>query len=432
MSNPDFSHQLVMPFTDGVYIAANAISDCILIVDSPSCGAYKAERVYGNHDWLSTLSTPTQSRLFQSNLNITDLSMGREHGLVRAFKQTMNTKEKRLVLLTAISLVTVTGKQYVHLLDEFEDELGVPIVEVPSRDLYADWVEGYADTLKSLARNLELPKVKTDKKKVAVVGFLWDRYEGDVAANLDIVTNMIKAFGLDPVSVWLSGGTVAELQRASEAGTIISLPYGKKAAKLLARKTGAKLIECPLPAGPANTAEFLTILGDYTDNSNLSKALIKDGLSTTLPGFAFPTPEHISGKRFALMLDPHFMEGVVDSLTFLGAEPAALFCPTRQIHVAEDWANRFEIPVHFNPTVQTVQNEIQKAQAEDGLDICIGETSFLSFIKPFNTSIMELGFPSFYTHHLTPSPTYGYAGFSGLIERFVNTLTHDHFKGFGR
>ena len=435
MSEPrDYSASMHYTAVDGAIVAVNAIPDCALVIDAPSCSAFKGERVHGNHDCLSTLSLTDRLRFHSSNLTINELAQGIDDELLAAVERAGRVDGISVVLLMASSLVTITGKQYVHIMDEMDDKIEPPIIEIPSRDLYGDWLDGFGDTLASLARELPLtePEGPRPENRVAVVGYLMDRTEADHLANLAELHRLLSALELETVSVWLSGEPTAGLADAGLAGAIIALPHGKRAARIMSGRTGARLIEAPLPVGLDQTAAFLRSLGAGFGREAQAEAIIKAGEKETLPKLRWIVPRSIMDRNYALFAEPFLLEGVVDTLTLLGARARALFCPTLPTHVPRGWADRFDAPVLFEPTMDAVYETLERLQKQGCLDICIGGTLFLSIVKALNVPLLEFGFPSYYTHHFVGLPYLGYQGFLGLVERFANTMAREEFLRFDK
>lgn len=130
------------------------------------------------------------------------------------------------------------------------------------------WLDGYSDLLFSLAKNIPTNDVPERKKtNIAIVGNLFDRNEGDCIGNVEELKNICTQLGLDVVSIWLDGGNYEDVLRANEAGTILSLPYGRKAAKMLAKRLDADLLELDVPFGIQNTISFIQKLGTHFGKS---------------------------------------------------------------------------------------------------------------------------------------------------------------------
>ena len=106
-----------------------------------------------------------------------------------------------------------------------------------------DWVDGYQEALTALAAAIEA--VPLEPNSIAVVGMLLDRREADRRADYDELAGYLAALGLDFCGFFPAFDVVdsSQLKDIAPASTIISLPYGRKAAHAISKKTGAKLIE---------------------------------------------------------------------------------------------------------------------------------------------------------------------------------------------
>lgn len=428
----DKSYPLYMNALDGVIMAVNVIPDIALVIDAPSCAMFKGERVHGNHDSLSDLSRPDRLRIYSSNQNLHDLAMGLDEGMLTFVERAGRVAGMRAVLITASSVVSVTGKQYVHILDELEQRIDIPIYEVPSRDLYGDWLDGYADTLACLARELPLLKGEGEPSadSVAVVGYLMDRNEADHQANLQELKRLLKALGLDPLSIWLSGSDTTDLSRAGRARRIISLPHGRRAARILARRSGAELVEAPLPVGLDGTARFLECVGTACDREAAAEKCIAQGERETLPKLKWLVPTWFEGRRFVLFAEPWVMQGMLESFKLLGSDASALISPTLPKRRDEFTGDGNETPIIFEPTADRVYGILEDLKSRGEVDLLIGDSLFLDTVKDLDLPFFEFGCPSYYTHHLVALPYLGYAGFLGLAERFVNATAREAFRRF--
>jgi len=429
----DFSLPITMTAIDGIVAAVGAIPDAAVVIDAPSCIAFRGERVHGNHDVRSTLSPLDRPRLYSSNLTLTDLSMGLDGGLETFLERAGRTQGVAVVLCTGAAMVSVTGKQFVHILDAFEEKLRPALLEVPSRDLYGDWLDGYDDVMATLAKHLPLdkPEDAPPETDVAIVGYLMDRNEADHTANLHALRGLLGSIGLHTTCVWLSGEPTTSLQEAAKAGTILALPHGRLAAKALARRLGVRVVDAPLPVGLDQTAAFLRKVGAAFGRDRQAEEAIREGERVTLPELALLAPRAIFDRAFALSAEPRALEGMVGALRLMGARPRALFCPVRPKHGAKDLPGRLGMPVRFDPTIQAVRTTLQAQRAGGPLDLVIGDSFMLSGIKDLDLPMLEFGYPSYTTHHLVGMPYLGYTGMLGIAERFGNAVLREEFRRFG-
>ena len=420
----DFSPHYAKPFLDGVYLAINAIPDAALIVDAPSCVMGKVERIQGNHDWFSDLVTTGRKRILHSNLNLPELSAGDQKSLFEVIRNASPDSGISAIFLTALSLVTVTGRDLGLVVDEISEELEKSIIEIPSRDLYSDWLDGYSETLLSLAREIPPPEApgEASADSVAVIGYLMDRNEADHHANLAEIRRLIESLGLEVSTIWPSGAPLAELAKAANASALISLPYGRKAAKELSKRFDVPHIAAPVPIGFDRTADFLRVIGEALGREKLAEKAVREGEREVLPKLKWVVPRWFVDRGFAIMAEPFALESMVDFLSGLGARAELLFSPTLDIHVPKIRPGDLPKPLVFDPSNETIGSEIRRCALNGELDLCIGDTFFCQIANHVGIPALEYGYPSHFTHRLIGHPTYGYQGVLGIAERWANSI----------
>jgi len=425
-SKNDFSIPVCMPFNDGVILAANAIPDTALVLDSPDCSLQKIENLYGNHDWLSDLCRISTSRFFTPGLQLAEIAMGDSSKLAESIKQAAATPGISALLLTAVAVVSITDKNYLQMVRDLELDTRLLVCDLTQGDLHRDWLDGYAETLIKLAENLPpaAPDYRKDENSVAVVGYLMDRNEGDHVGNLREIRSLLEGLGLKPVSIWLSGSPVTDLTKVWQAGSIISLPYGRHAAQILSERSGARLIEAPLPMGLDGTTDFLRTLGAAFGLEDRAEALIRSGERETLPKLRMVLPRWFMEKDFVLVTDPHLAEPLADTLLLFGCRPQAIFVTAKPGHSNRNLSNKYGVDVIEEPTSRQIETKIATLVAGKKLDFVLGSTTRIPVLAE-TFSIIEFGFPSHFTHHLVPMPFMGYGGVLGLAERIANRLAYD-------
>ncbi len=243
--------RLDMPFSHGVLLAANAVADAYLLLDAPTCAHGHVEMIQ-LHDWSSTLlSHYGRPRVLVTEVTPTTVVGDRAAALTRALGGLAQSPHSGVVLAHPFPLVELTGTRYEPLYEAAD----TPLLEVRSESLDVNWLDGYARTLEALALALPLdPAPRADA--VAIVGHLMDRNEMEQVANLEELTRMLAALDLELTSVWLSGGPHDLLRQVEQASAIISLPHAREAAQVLARRTGARLIEADIPLRRGRTLRW--------------------------------------------------------------------------------------------------------------------------------------------------------------------------------
>lgn len=419
-------HTLVMPYLTGVYLAVNAIQDVYLVVDGPNCVFFRTAQIQGNHDWHSTLASCTGlHRVADTDCTTERAAVGDQRLLAERLKQVDAIEGCRLILLTAMSPVALTGRQYDNVLAELGGSLKKPVVQVRSGSLTGDWLNGYFNTLEALAGQMEIDRPEDLRdEEVAIVGYLMDRNESDHRANLDEIKRLLEGLSLKMTSCWLSGDTVSDLTAAFRAGTVVSLPHGRKAAATLARRTGARLVECDLPIGLEATCSWLRQVGGATGRTDKAEALIDSELSATVPKLKWILPHALLNKGLVLLgSDPYLLKAVAGAFDELGCRVALAACFSYRAHQVEPGpADTFLL----NPDESDLMKDIARLKVEGVFHLAIANSRTVPLLTNLSGKIpfVELGFPSYYTHALTDNPFVGFSGLLKLVERLTNQMAY--------
>jgi nitrogenase molybdenum-iron protein alpha/beta subunit len=405
---------LVLSYLTGVNLAVNALRDVYLLVDGPNCVFFRTAQIQGNHDWNSTLvSCSGLHRVVDTDCTTERAAAGDDRLLISRLREVDARPECGLILLCAMSMVVATGRQYDKLLRDLEGQLCKPVVFVPPGSLEGDWLLGYSRTLAALANGITLDDgTERHEDRVAVVGYLWDRNEADHRANLAELRRLLDGLGLGLCSCWLSGGTLVELAAVSQAGTIISLPYGREAARILAGRTRARLVECSLPVGLDGTGAFLRTVGDALGRSEQAGALVERELAETVPKLQWILPHSLLNQAVVVMGDPHLAQ----ALAGMAAESGC------RVVLKTALGSYTEA----GPDPEELREKLEDLRAAGSLDLGITNSMGLALLGalPGIVPFVELGFPSHHTHALHDEPYLGYRGTLKLVERMANAISH--------
>jgi nitrogenase molybdenum-iron protein alpha/beta subunit len=251
-----------------------------------------------------------------------------------------------------------------------------------------------------------------------------DRNEGEHQGNVRELERMLRVVGLDPVSIWLSGRPYAGLREVRRAGTIVSLPHGRAAAKILARRLGARLIEAELPFGLEASRRFMERLGRECGREAEAARFIARELDAVTPKLEWVVPHSFLDRRFVYAGDPHYAPGFVEQLEGLGAEVAGLVLMGGAHHLAE--APRAALQKRPGTVFEPIQREFMDLWRERfrAVDLVVGN-GFVFREANLGYKRMEFGFPSEFTHFLREEP---FLGFQGALA-FLGRLSNDLVKG---
>jgi nitrogenase molybdenum-iron protein alpha/beta subunit len=424
----DFSVPVTYTYMLGVYLALNALQDAYLLVEGPDCTYMKAQYLQGNHDWLSTLTNVSGfHRIANTALHPAMMTESREEPLRALMNRMAATSETAGLLLTTMPMAFITGADYERLCRDVAAASGKEVIHIPGLSLSGDWVDGYAKTLESLARQLAVPKIERGPRKVAVVGYLFDRNEDDHLANLAELRRMFAALELELVSVWLSGQRFGELHAVAQADTIVSLPYGGRAARLLARRTGAQVLELPLPMGLAATEQWLRTLGERFDREKAAEAFLDAELGRIAPRVEWIVPFIFQGLRFGYVGDPYLFPGVREILETLGATLDFVTITNRAPHAKGVTTGPGGPPPLVAPSTKAFFHALVGHVADHRLDLLVTNNASMNMPLP-HTTMVEFGFPSVFQHALYDRPFLGFRGFLAFVDTLANALRMDELR----
>lgn len=408
------------PWMMGVYLGVNAVRDAYVLVDGPDCALYKAHFLHGRHDANSTL-LDVGGRHRIAFTNVCSRGVVRHHDdLVARHLRTLDALPGAgLLLVTALPMCSVTGTDYGRILRDHRADLRKPAIEVRPSSLLGDWLDGYEAVLDALARNLDLGDARPRRRAVAVVGYLWDRNEGDHEGNLAELRRILAALDLDLVSLWLGGGPVEDLRRAAEAEIVVSLPYGRRAAATLARRTGARLLEAELPFGLPATAAFVRGLAEAAGRVARGEAFLDAELRRVVPRLRAILPHLFLHRRVAFVGDPHLLQGFRDladdcGMTLVGA-------------IVTGRAGRGGAPEGLTVLFEPPEDGAEAARVLGAAEIIVGSRATRGLLAeagphPVYPHWVEFGFPSYEHHALLDRPFLGADGVLALVERMADVL----------
>jgi len=410
--NNYFKKYLNLPYHLGVFLGVNAVPDSILVMDGLNCIMPKVEYVAGNHDMTSTLlSSSNMHRVICTMHGPLPQKGNHDKDLIRYLKGVADSKTFSLVFLTGLPFLKLTGVDYEGIAASVKGRAGV--IDIPPLSLSGDWLDGYEDTLCSAVRALPAASGKKKKNGVAVVGYMWDRGEGDHESNIKEIKKLLGRCGLDVLCVLPSGRGFAGMKRALEAEYIISFPYGRKAAEALAEKSGAKIIETGLPIGFSGTSGWVSSV------CRGAGVLPPPGLFAEEKKAALSVARNVgrfSGKKVMFAGDPYLFAAMT---CFVGELGMDMKCAVLFSNPKETGCGKLAEDMFFSPDRNEVFAYLKESH---NFDLVIGNSFARSEGLSLKDPFVELGFPSYSYHCLTPSPFMGFDGAKLLCARIFNAL----------
>ncbi|MFA6316014.1 MAG: nitrogenase component 1 [Elusimicrobiota bacterium] len=410
------------PYLHGAFLALNAVSDAYFLGDGPDCIRAKAEQIHGRHDLFSTLlSCKGEHRVHYTGVDVFKVAANIEDQIVAGLRKIAARPHCAAVFMGSIPMCTIVGTDYERILREVFPAASKPAFLIPPQaGLSGDWLDGYAAVLLSLAKGMDLSDGRPKSGKTALVGHFMGRNEGDGTGNIRELERILRALDLDPVSVWLSGGCFEALGKVRDAETIISLPHGRKAGRVLAERLKARLIEAEAPFGLSGTKTFVETLGRECGREDLASAFIRRELSELTPRLEWLGKDGVRGRRFAFAGDPHYAPGFAQAVEEVGGRVFGMILTGFPRHLPEPL--RTSLLARPNTAFAPFQHEVEKTWfglSSKDADALVGTTMAVEFIQPAIPWV-EFGYPSDYTHFLKDEPFLGFKGALRFLTRLAN------------
>lgn len=426
MTEKDYSSRMTPSFLVGVYMAVNAVSDVYLLVDGTDCVVLKAEFLHGTHDLFSTLlDCEGFHRIAHTGIYTHNVIKG-SNDLVKAkLLQISGYKRCGAIWLSCLPFCTMAGIDYKRIIDSVRRNVNVPVIHIPGNSLSSDWLDGYAQTWEAVAKNISLPRARAAKNAVAIVGYLMDRTEADHMGNLKELGRMLKALRLELVSVWPDNRLYGQLSGIAKAQTIISLPYAKKAARIISARTGAALIETGLPFGFKGTRRWLEKIADFHGRRKLAEKFINKELSTVIPRIKWIVPHSFLNRKVMFVGEPYIAREFDELMRDLGCSLTCHVFMCLKHHVVTltrpggDGENGSQVII--DPKEKGYESALRENLSK-GCDLIVSNSRGLSS-QVINVPVLEFGFPSNNFHVLEDNPFLGFRGAVRFIERMANAIS---------
>lgn len=410
----------------GIFLAVNAIPDAYAVIDGPDCIFRKTEWVHGRHDLNSTLlDVMGRPRIVSTLMNAERVITDDGGAVAQRISHIARIPGAAVVLVCSMPHVMIVGTQYDRILRALQPRVTPRLLEVPSRSLDRDWLHGYSAVLDVLAADVDVSGGQLDPRAVALIGYFMDRTEEDHAANIREFHRLFAAIELDLASVWLGNQPHSDLSAVKNAATLISLPLGREAARILAKRTGARVIEVDTPFGAGRTCAMLRQVAGATSDVTLADAFMEREMRRIVPRLEWLVPHAFVGKRVAFSGAPELLGGFVQLARELGMRVVHLSTPSLAGHATGLDPGDLTLPAPmFAPTYPALAKAIGDLAREAPIDLVISNSQSRMDCGDDGVASMEFGFPSHYDHAIFDRPFLGFTGWLSFIDRMAQAIAH--------
>lgn len=428
----------------GVAVGCHAIDDGYLLMHAGVGCKDKVTHLLA-HDW------HRHANLRQGWTEVGDASLiegaaGRIGPYVRSWQQRMGSG---LVCVVPATFLQMTGEDLdreVRVLDD-ESEAEVVMVSAPGHD--GDEFDGYAALSREVIARIDWTVADRQPRRIALLGYWFDRYEGDHAGNLAQLGGMLKALGLELGPVLLSGVPLGELRDAGRASVLLELPYlapARAELEPLWRRAGRRPRPVDLPMGFAGTRRFLREVAAAAGIDGRLAAAYADKREERARRPLAKMHSRWRSTRVAVLAEPPLAAGYCAMLRELSLRPALVALRGSSLggrSAFEAQLERLEAPLDAEaeileqPSLHALRAALGDRLAAGAIDGVLGSATELNVLTqgpveelvrrqqalgrprrgPF---VLEIGFPCWHYHALQQMPFFGYGGMVTLAQRLVD------------
>lgn len=424
----DYSIRLNLPYLEGVMLAVNAIPDAYLVVDASDC-IMAVSDFHKNHDLNSTLLDPGgQHRIFHTNANINRAATDRSESIKATLRRLIEKGNARTIFLTATPMTNITGYQYDKIIRAMDLPGDIRVIEVQRRGLRGDWLDGYANTLEAISRNVGISSDNPNPQNAVIIGYMMDRSEEDHKGNIrELKRTLENGVGLNLVSIWLEDQPFDMISSLENIGTVISMPYAREAARTMAEKAGATLLETGLPMGLAGTSEWLLQIARRLGREDRARSFIDEEFRNHIPKLEWTIPKWFVGKHVVFCGDPHMVSPVKKLVEEVGCSFRCEMVVSHAGRISKD--DDIISITACEKRAQQLRRSVVTNEKHKKTDLYIANSLVAEEIRAglgHEIPLLEFGFPSYNFHALYDTPFLGFRGAMSFYNRMANFMNVKH------
>lgn len=422
----DFSVQTSPTFLDGLLATIAAIPDAWLVIEGSDCVYEQPHRGLTKHDWMTDfIHADGRARLASSGTEHVTAALGTERMLLDRLREVVERKRPGVLFVAQLLLMKIMGTSLESVCAKVAREFQTPVVPVTTRFLERDTAEAFARIIGGLAG---YARRKDAGESVALIGYPFNRREGDCLGDIAQLRGILADIGLKPGPLWFDGSPSATLLDFDGVGLIGAFPQAQGAAEALASSVGLAPLSLPLPLGLAATEAFVRALGAHSAREAEVERYVDGHLAKIVPGLDRVISRLFNGRRVLLIAEPALAQSMGEFLVELGFD--LRLTVTRSIHppgTAKDAPSARDVHRLYNPSYASLAHHVETLKESGGLDLIIGSSWERDAVRSFDIPYLEFGFPSILHHPLAPCPTLGFTGVRHLVDRLSALLLEQDY-----
>jgi nitrogenase molybdenum-iron protein alpha/beta subunit len=421
----------------GVSLAVHAIPDAFLILHTGVGCKYKGAAQIRLHD----LARPSHHGEGYTEVSDAALIKGSAQRLGAYMRSWYARRRPSFMAVTASTFLEMAGEDFAGAVARAASSIPCPAAYVPCLGFSGDLYAGYAELVRVVLRRIPFARTRPARRRVSVLGYLFDRYELDHSENLRQLGVLLGGIGLEAGPALLSGRPYAELQEAASSAALVALPYARDLIPEARRLTRRPVAATDLPVGIRGTQRWLrAVAATAGAGTALVESFLRGQLSEIEPQvdmFRAFVRENFRDGRTAVFADTPLAAGLTAALCELGLPPVLVglrdtsLGGRRAFVAAARRAGaelRPDLVVLEAPSLTAAREGVIRARERFQLAAVIGSAAELRELALAGVgaggacALLELGFPSVSFHALYPAPVFGFGGVLHLSHRLMNGI----------
>lgn len=424
----------------GVSIACHAIRDAYLLMHVGVGCKNKVTHLLA-HDWEQHCNL----RQGWTEVSDQDLIMGSSRRIGPYLRSWQKRMDSGYVVVVSVTFLELTGEDVEGEIRRALDGAPVPVDLIPALGFDGDEFDGYASVAQAVLAKVDW-KRPVKRGQVSVLGYFFDRYEGDHTGNMVQLAGLLSGVGASLGPVLFSGRTYAEHLEVSTSEVLVTLPYlpeGEAAVAAEARTQGRRVVATDLPMGFAGTTRWLKTVGAALRIDPRKVAAYTDKREERARGSLEKMFSRWSRHRVAVFAEPPLAAGVCAMLLELGMQPTLVGLRGKGLGGAAYFRAVLErngqaLPegaeVLEDPSLARIQNSVRQLLEQGLVDGIIGSATELNPVRTMDARqpraraesplgepfVLELGFPCLNYHALQQMPFMGYGGVVSFAQRMID------------
>jgi nitrogenase molybdenum-iron protein alpha/beta subunit len=418
----------------GVFLASHAIPDALNFLHSGAGCKPKTQRQLALHD----RAMDAQKKHVWTDISDAHVISGSAARLRDMFVETARRRGRPgVAIITASTAMQMTGIDFDSVISELKPLNICPIAHVRTSEHEGDMFDGYMDAVKAVMDFARWEETPANSASVNVIGYIFDRYEQDHAANLHEMKRLLSGAGVSTNTVYLSGAPFSDLMSAPKARMNALLPYARPLEKWAVKRTRRPGVMVELPLGVAGTAMFVEEIARAAGVPAADAGGFVERERERLRPRLKAAREWLEGMRAAVFADTPSAAGLASLLADLGMRTTLVGLMDRTLGGAAEFRRTLgrlgtvlegDPDVLKDPTAEDVRRAFETLKERIGgrpADVVISPD------LPFSGGIgdlprLELGFPSNRKRALYPCHTLGFNGVTALSQRLLDTVAGVH------